>query len=156
MIITSNPLILEAFAPYGQVLMGQGEGPERHNFAARIANLRLNATPNMTFMRVPVSAMPVYVEELERHLYSSQTFIPLKHTRQLVAVCPSLHDGKPDIKNLLAFVAEGGQAVNYNPGIWHAPRTAIGGSGEFIMFRFDEGNREDTERYPLDSPLRIE
>ncbi len=156
MIIKANPLTLEAFAPYGQVLMGQGEGPERHNFAAHMANLRLNATPNMTFMRVPVAAMPVYVEELERHLYSNQTFIPLNCTRQLVAVCPSHHAGNPDIKNLSAFIAEGAQAVNYNPGIWHAPRTAIGGSGEFIMFRFDEGNPEDTERYPLDSPLRIE
>jgi ureidoglycolate lyase len=155
MIVKANPLTSDVFTPFGQVLMGGGKGSERHPYAARIKNLRTDARPNMTFMRVPIMDMPVQIAELERHVYSNQTFIPLNGTRQLVVVCASQHDETPDINTLAAFIAEGSQAVNYNPGVWHAPRTAIGGPGEFVMFRWDEDNDRDTELFPLDEPIEI-
>ena len=156
MIIKAEPLTSEAFAPYGQVLMGTGEGPERHNFAADMENLRTNAKPNMTFMRVALSNLPVRIETLEQHPYSNQAFIPLNGTGQLVAVCPSTGDGKPIIEKLAAFVSTGSQAINYNAKVWHAPRMAISEPGEFIMFRWDDGGPEDTIHLQIDDPATIE
>jgi len=156
MIIKAQPLNREAFAPYGQVLAGTASGPERHAFAANMENLRAQAKANMTFMRVSLAAAPLRIESLERHRFSNQTFVPLNGTRHLIAVCPSMADGEPDILNMTVFSAEGSQAVNYNPDVWHAPRTAIAPPGEFIMFRWDDGSEVDTEKRPLADPVEIE
>ena len=156
MIIHEEPFTPEVFAPYGQVLMGTGEGPERHNFAAVMENLRIDAKPNMTFMRVALSNLPVRIETLEQHPCSNQAFIPLNGTGQLVAVCPSTPDGKPIVEKLAAFVSTGYQAINYNAKVWHAPRMAISEPGEFIMFRWDDGGPEDTIHLKIDDPVTIE
>ncbi|KAG9247632.1 ureidoglycolate hydrolase-like protein [Calycina marina] len=85
---------------------------------------------------------------LERHPYTTQTFIPLglsaaeaKETRYLVIVAPTLPPtlddehlpvptkakrGLPDIRNIEAFTANGSQAVTYGPGTWHAPMIVVG------------------------------
>ncbi|RKU49693.1 Ureidoglycolate lyase [Coniochaeta pulveracea] len=95
------------------------------------------------------------VEILERHPYTTQTFIPLSSSkrgaRYLVIVAPSLppspedehlpvpaaegdddartvglgRRGLPDLKGLKAFVATEGMAVTYGAGTWHAPMVAL-------------------------------
>ena len=150
------PLTPEAFAPFGQVLMAHGDGPERHDFAAHMDNRRSGgAAPNMTYMRVKTVYLPVVIDTLERHSFSNQTFIPLNGTCQLVVVCPPLPDDMPEVSKMTAFVAAGSQAVNYNTGVWHAPRTAISGPGEFVMFRWDDGSARDTELLKINTPVRI-
>ncbi|KAK1762355.1 ureidoglycolate hydrolase [Phialemonium atrogriseum] len=87
---------------------------------------------------------------LERHPFTSQTFIPLgaghRHSRHryLVVVAPSLPPGGPDdgvlllpvpgrgrglpdVRGLRAFVGSAGQAVTYGAGTWHAPMVALAG-----------------------------
>jgi ureidoglycolate lyase len=155
LIVQAKPLTPDAFAPFGQVLMGLGKGPERYAFAARMQNDRPEARPNMTFMRVNLAAQPIRIKSLERHVYSNQTFIPLNGTVQLVAVCLSDGEGRPMLEQLLAFVATGAQTVNYNANTWHAPRTAIRAPGEFIMFRWDDGTDLDTESWPLEAAIEI-
>lgn len=155
MLITAKKLTPEAFAGFGQVLMGPGGGPERHEFAARIENLRENARANMSFMRVAPAIKPIQVTQLERHAYSNQTFVPMNGTYHLVAVCPPDADGNPIVEKMAVFVASPSQAVNYNAGCWHAPRTVIQGAGEFVMFRWDDGSDQDTELLALDAPVTI-
>jgi ureidoglycolate lyase len=156
MIVKARPLTAEAFRPYGQVLMATGDGPERREFAAEMQNRRPDARPNLTFMRVPVAQPPLRITALERHRFSNQAFVPLAGTRHLVAVCPSASDGEPELAELRVFVADGAQAVNYNADVWHAPRTALGPSGEFVMFRWDDGSPKDTETRPLAAAIDIE
>ena len=55
---------------------------------------------------------------LERHPYSSQTFIPLDNTPYLVVVAPDDAQGEPDLERLRAFVASGSQGVCYRT-VWH-------------------------------------
>ncbi|KAI1778141.1 ureidoglycolate hydrolase [Hypoxylon cercidicola] len=97
------------------------------------------------------------VEILERHPFTTQTFVPLAaKERYLVVVAPSLPpdagsavekqlpvpvgDGKlpgrgmPDLDGLRAFVATGSQAVTYGAGTWHAPMAALGPAGTAIDF----------------------
>lgn len=107
------------------------------------------------------STFPVAI--LERHPYTTQTFIPLTadpSARYLVIVAPSLPpapedtlpvpttpppssvkyprplpgSGMPDLRRVSAFVAHGAQAVTYGAGTWHAPMVALGEAGTAIDF----------------------
>ena len=94
------------------------------------------------------------VRILERHPFTNQTFIPVdlsSHTKVgngeeepvfLVVVAPTLKGevatakneagetitirDPPDLKNIKAFIAKGGQAVTYGVGTWHAPMVVLG------------------------------
>ncbi|KAI1751750.1 ureidoglycolate hydrolase [Xylaria castorea] len=106
----------------------------------------------------------VQIKVLERHPFTSQTFIPLtadSTKRYLVVVAPTLPDppageedddeslpapprdaaglllpgpGLPDVRRLAAFVATGEQAVTYAAGTWHAPMIALGPPGSTVDF----------------------
>jgi ureidoglycolate lyase len=149
------PLTPEAFAPFGQVLQGSGARSERQPFAARMVNGRADARPNLTYMKIEPEVGPIRIGVLERHVHSNQTFVPLNGTRQLVVVCPSAPDGRPLIEGLQAFVVEGSQAINYDANVWHAPRMALSGPGEFVMFRWDDGSPLDTELVELEPAIEI-
>ena len=50
----------------------------------------------------------------------------------------------PDLKNLKAFVAHGGQAVTYAPGTWHAPMVVLGERRvDFVVTQFVNGLPQD-------------
>ncbi|TVY85545.1 Ureidoglycolate lyase [Lachnellula suecica] len=105
------------------------------------------------------------IEILERHPYTTQTFIPLgiseseaNQSRYLVIVAPSLSPspadqafpvptssdlpgrGLPDLTRIKAFIANGSQAVTYGAGTWHAPMVAIGKKPvDFVVVQFANG-----------------
>ena len=96
------------------------------------------------------------IQVLERHCYTTQTFIPLglsadSPSRYLIVVAPTLphtespnrnrnRGGGPDLDNLRAFSAHGGQAVTYAPGTWHSPMAVIGDkSVDFVAVQFSNG-----------------
>lgn len=105
------------------------------------------------------------VDILERHPFTTQTFVPLAasagvpHAAYLVIVAPTLPaegedsslpapktggkgPGRPDLANLKAFVATPGQAVTYGAGTWHAPMVALGPPGtaiDFVVTQFASG-----------------
>jgi len=149
------PLSQEAFAPYGQVIMAAQGIPERMPWAANATNLRPEAQANITYMSLDPAQYPVTIQELERHPFSHQMFVPLEGTQQLVLVCPSLPDGTPDLLKISAFEATGGQSVNYDANIWHAPRTVLFRPGAFVMLRWDTGLAADTEVHHLGAPLVV-
>lgn len=109
------------------------------------------------------------VKVLERHPYTTQTFVPLgisrsesNQSRYLVIVAPSLPRspkdecfpvpsvtangdrlpgrGLPDLMRTKAFIAHGSQAVTYGAGTWHAPMVAIGKTPiAFVVVQFANG-----------------
>ncbi|KAK2810210.1 hypothetical protein FQN50_003180 [Emmonsiellopsis sp. PD_5] len=118
------------------------------------------------------------VRILERHPYTTQTFVPLGVAAQntstatatatqpiyLVIVAPTLHGqtaratiinsqgikemvdirDPPDLRNLKAFVAHGGQAVTYGVGTWHAPMVVVGRRRvDFVVVQFVNGVEGD-------------
>lgn len=153
--IAAEPLTAQAFAPFGQVIAGTGDGPGRRPFLARMHNGRAQAQPNLTWMRIAPQPLPVTVTALERHPHSNQSFVPMNGTRQLVVVCPSDAHGDPLPSQARAFVASGSQGVNYDANVWHAPRVALCAPGEFAMFRWDDGGGEDTELVELPMPFLV-
>lgn len=102
---------------------------------------------------------------LERHPFTTQTFIPMglaaanPSTKYLVIVAPTLgptkafpNQGPPDLENLRAFVAHGGQAVTYAPGTWHAPMVVVGSTSvDFVVVQYCSGvPAEDCEENELE------
>ena len=151
--LIAKPLTAEAFRPYGAVLMAGGEAPERFEYAGNIENNRKHAKPNLTFIHaIP---KPPLIGAVERHRFSSQTFVPMNGVRYLVGVCPPTSDGGPDLSRLVAFIADGGQAVNYDAGAWHSPLSVLDQPGQFTMLRFDDGGADDTELVKLEAPVEV-
>ncbi|KAH8658864.1 ureidoglycolate hydrolase [Tricladium varicosporioides] len=122
------------------------------------------------------------VNILERHPYTTQTFIPLglspseaRQARYLVIVAPSLEPsprdesfpvpshrgsdiegslsgrGLPDLTKIMAFIANGAQAVTYGAGTWHAPMVVVGSSPiDFVVVQFANGEAiEDCQEVEL-------
>jgi hypothetical protein len=95
MIVAAEPIDAEAFKSFGDVLAAPS-APGRLKFGDGLANLRAHAKPDLTMSLVaPQLAFPLAIRELERHRFSSQSFVPLSVSRWLVIVAPPRPDGGP-------------------------------------------------------------
>jgi ureidoglycolate lyase len=137
-------------------LYARGGAPSRAPATPRttmfVCRGRLNDNSNSSSRS---GAAELEIKMLERHPFTTQTFVPLSSsedatttTRYLVVVAPSLAPGAlddglpvptgteaaalglpgrglPDLSRLRAFVATGRQAVTYGAGTWHAPMIAL-------------------------------
>lgn len=146
-------LTVEAFTPYGDVLtLPTSAGRTYYNDA--LGNLRKEAKPSLSLsLREPSPALPLRATMLERHEYSSQTFIPIDVDQYLVVVAPHLPDGGPDIMQARAFLASGDQGVTYRADTWHHGMTVFGRPASFVVFMWaagGEGDEEFVEVEPFD------
>ena len=154
--VTAKRLTAEAFAPFGQVISTRVPSVGRRAHVAALENRRTTATPNLVVSRLGPVPLPIRAMALERHPFSSQTFVPTDLARYVVAVCPADADGEPLVERLLAFVADVTQGVNYAPGTWHHPMTVLDRPGEYVMLRWDDGGASDTEWRHLTEPVLID
>ncbi|KAI9044552.1 ureidoglycolate hydrolase [Aspergillus affinis] len=141
----------------------------------------IDSAPHGARLQSQSQKTPVFdVRILERHPFTTQTFIPIDLSSQastrssaegplwraddnkeeeepyyLVIVAPTLKGqtitattdsgsttirDPPDLQNLRAFVARGGQAVTYGAGTWHAPMVVVGKRRvDFLVAQFVNG-----------------
>ncbi|GAD94130.1 ureidoglycolate hydrolase, putative [Paecilomyces variotii No. 5] len=131
----------------------------------------------------PAEAFDVQI--LERHPFTTQTFIPIDLSSKsyaggqeepsfLVIVSPTLkgevatatdESGKtvsinnpPDLNNIKAFIARGGQAVTYGAGTWHAPMVVLGRRRvDFVVVQFVNGvDEEDCQEAAFKEGVMVE
>ena len=152
-IVTARPIDNDSFAPYGQ-LLDVPEMPGRYDFQAELFNGRTDAAPNLLLARAEAKSLPLDMEVMERHPHSSQAFFPLEASNYIVLVCPDAADGGPDTARLDAFIVGAGQGVNYNPGTWHHPLTALERTGNFAALVWENSSEADTEWYTLATEQR--
>ncbi|KAI1435209.1 putative ureidoglycolate hydrolase [Xylaria sp. CBS 124048] len=174
---TTPEAIAAGALPFGAVSTNQGSAIQYRAIASTppqnlydVAPSGRVAGPRMTMFvcgaraRAPVEeSSEVEVRVLERHPFTSQTFIPLAvgsvARRYLVVVAPTMTTaaatevkegadlllpapegdglpgrGLPDVKGLRGFLASGDQAVTYAAGTWHAPMIALGPADSTIDF----------------------
>ena len=156
MLIKTQPLDADSFAPFGQVLAHMPDLPARRNFAAELFSDRSAARPNLRVQRTQPTPLPHIATLIERHRHSSQMFAPISGGSYLVVVFPSAPDGQPLLDAGRAFVARGDQAINYNRDVWHHGFLALENPGTFLMLRWEDGTSGDEEFLPLPHPIRIE
>jgi ureidoglycolate lyase len=84
MIIAPEPLRAERFAPFGDVLEAP-DVPGRLFYGDGLANRRAGAAPSLALVHAPpLTALPLVATRMERHEFSSQTFLALDAARWLV------------------------------------------------------------------------
>ncbi len=153
--ITVEPLNPEAFHPFGQVLESPAE-PGRKFFNDFLENSRENAGVDLSIITIsPLDKLPMRATVLERHPYSSQTFIPINVARYLVIVAPNKPDGSPDLDRVKCFLADGKQGITYRRGVWHHDMTVLDETAEMAILMWCDGTGEDEELRELDVPFEI-
>lgn len=153
--ITVEPLTPEAFAPFGHVLTAPVDFG-RHYFDAALANDRAHAVPSVSLaMGRPLDALPLVARRMERHEFSSQTFVMLEPARFLVTVAPKRADGQPDPSRLRSFLAQPGQGVTYGMDVWHHPMTVLDKPTRYAIFMWLARDTGDEEFVDLAEPVAI-
>ena len=134
-----EPLIREAFAPFGQVIevsaavqhftINAGNTERYHDLA------NIDPGPDgrviVSIFRGQPRTLPFLVEMMERHPLGSQAFIPMSGLPYLIVVASAA--AAPQAGNLRAFLARGDQGINYARGVWHHPLLALNGVSDFLV-----------------------
>lgn len=139
------PLTAEAFAPFGDVVSAPVQ-PGRRYFDDALESTGVAARPSLSIAhRLPVASMPLQVTSLERHPFSSQTFLPLSGGRWIIVVCRSRDGDVPDVASACAFVAGPDQGVTYCRGVWHHPLTVLDVPGCHAVWMWRQNSGIDDE-----------
>ena len=153
--ISARPLEQEAFAPFGEVLSLPDAGGRLY-YDAALSSLRPDAWPSLSIARPSEPAsLPFTVKLMERHRFSSQSFVPIDAKRWLVVVAPHAPGGGPDASRLQAFVARGDQGVTFAADIWHHPLTVLDEAASFALFMWRNGTASDEEILDLADPAMV-
>ena len=153
--VIAEPLNAEAFRPFGQVLEVPAK-PGRKSFNEILENSRVNASVDLSISTInPLDKLPMRAQTLERHPYSSQTFIPIKAGRYLVIVAPGKPDGSPDLDEIRCFLATGEQSFTYRRGVWHHDMTVLDETAEMAILMWCEGSSDDEELLDIDTPFEV-
>lgn len=158
-----QPLRPDAFAPFGQVValgdlplkpVNEGRGTRLDLPEARPSDARAGR-PATALYRLAPSPLPLQVSLLERHVLTEQVFWPLSAGRFVVVVCPSRAGGSPRVQDLVAFMAEPGQALVYAAGTWHLPLAVLEQEAVFAMRMWESGLPLDCEEHVLARPVTV-
>ena len=145
MFLKAEPLTSAAFLPYGEVIECPAM-PGRTYFEDAMASLRPKARPSISLIVVePLAKLPLRSTRMERHEYSSQSFIPQEGGRWLAIVAPHAAGGGPDMARARAFLCRPDQGVTYGPNVWHHPFTTLDRQARFVIVMWRDGTRADEE-----------
>jgi ureidoglycolate lyase len=92
---------------------------------------------------------------MERHRYSTQTFLPLDVERYVVVVAPHSADGTPDMRQARVFVVPSDTGISYGADTWHHPMIVLDRPGCFAVLLWRDGTSNDIETVTLDEPVLI-
>jgi len=152
--LIAEPLTVAAFAPFGTV--ASTPLPAEGRLVGPSDNLRPEARAELNWVIVAPQVLPFALAVMERHRYSSQSFLPCApDARWLVVVAPHAAAGGPDMARAHAFVVGGDQAITYSPDTWHHPLTALDRPAPMALLTFRDGGADDDEFFTLPAPVLI-
>ncbi len=149
-----GPLLAEAFAPFGTVVRAPAE-VARTQLPAALRNLRPEAQATLTASRSLPQTLPLTSQVMERHRYSTQTFLPLDAARYVVVVAPNGGDGGPDMRLARAFLVPGDTGISYAADTWHHPQLVLDRPACFAVLMWRDGTPNDIETRRLDVPFTL-
>ena len=148
-------LTAEAFAPFGTVTEHPSLG-DRFYMDTQLTNRRpIAAKASLSIAHYDARhERPLPLTVIERHEFSSQSFMPLSAGRYLTVVAPKNADGTANLVALSAFVAES-QSITYKADVWHGPMTPLDGPMRFAIFMFNDGVSGDEEVIRHEQPFAM-
>jgi ureidoglycolate lyase len=151
-----EPITGESFAPFGQLLPPRSVDDGQLDLIQELQNDRATALPRLRLLTLEAKALPVTIVELERHVHSSQAFVPLDCASYLVVVAPRSVDELPDTGRLRAFRVPGDTGINYKANTWHHPLSPLERVARFAILNFVDGTGGDEQFVPLRTKVLIE
>ena len=151
-----EPVTSEAFAPFGELLAPRAPGEGTLQLDEELHNGRASARPRLSMATVEPRALPLTAAKMERHVHSSQAFVPMDCASYLVMVAPRDGDGRPDLSRLRAFRVPGDTGINYRAAVWHHPLSPLERTGRFAALTFIDGTAEDEEWADLPQPVVVD
>ena len=155
--VQARPLSADTFSAYGEVVEYHGDqkrchipGPLRHT------DRPMDPAFWVTRVKSPIT-LPARIHQLERHLFSAQTFIPLQCKSYVVVVAPDSKGAGPDLARLEVFLAEEGQGVCYHPRTWHHGLAVLSAPAEFVVMMsvFESPGGDEIFDLPPDCELIV-
>jgi ureidoglycolate lyase len=150
-----EPISEAAFAPFGQLLRSPPPGRPRRELIEELQNLRPSGRPRLSLATVQPKPLPLQAIEMERHVHSSQAFVPIDCASYLVLVARHGADDLPDLATLRAFRVPGDVGVNYSADTWHYPLSALEREARFVILTFVDGTATDEQFVSLPEPVVI-
>lgn len=153
--IQLEDMTTEAFAPFGDSFLTPQSEEARLDLIDQLQNLREVGKPRLSMLTVNPKTLPLLVPKLERHVFSSQAFIPGGCNSYLVIVAPHDEAGFPNAARAKAFRVPGNICINYKANIWHAPIASLATPASFVILTFIDGTTNDEEFVALPEALTI-
>jgi ureidoglycolate lyase len=151
-----EPIDAAAFMPFGQLIPPRAPGQGRQELFEELQNERASARPRLSMATVEPKALPLTAVQMERHVHSSQVFVPVDSAGYLVVVAPHGADGMPDLGKIRAFRVPGDTGLNYRADTWHHPLSALERTGRFAILTFVDGTSADEQFVDLPQEVVIE
>lgn len=158
-ILVIEPLTIEAFEPFGDVIepdnareirLINGGTTTRFHDLAPVDVAAGGGRPLISIFRGKPFAFPIAIAMMERHPLGSQAFMPLSNRPFLIAVAPD-EAGRPGTPRL--FLGQG-RGVAYNRGTWHHPLLALEAVSDFLVVdRGGEGMNLEEASY--EAPFEV-
>lgn len=142
MIIKAQSITAADFAPYGTLINPAIETP-RLNFAVPVENARASARANLCIVRPPVVTLPLTIDVMERHAFSTQAFFPLDTLRYVIVV--ALGEEAPVSASLRAFIVPGHEGISYHRGVWHIGMAVLDRPCGMAMLVHEDSGPRDTD-----------
>lgn len=143
--LVARPLTAEAFAPYGEVFAVPETVGVRTAFDKGLANLRPDVPASLSIILAAPVPQPILVDVIERHVFTSQSFVPIAPARWVIVVAPGTAEDGPDLAAAEAFLPAPGQGITLAPGTWHAPLTVLDAPAPFALLMWRDYGPDDEE-----------
>jgi ureidoglycolate lyase len=152
-----EPIDAENFAPFGQLLPPASPGKGgRQELIEELYNDRSTARPRLSIAAAEPKGLPLIATQMERHVHSSQAFVPVDCASYLVMVAPHGDGGMPDLDKIRAFRVPGDTGINYKTDTWHHPLSPLERIGRFAILTFVDGTAADEQFVDLPQSILIE
>ena len=135
--INVEKLNKEKFLPFGEIIeakgdykiINQGNGKKWNN----LVNMDMyqdEGKVNLGILRTKI--LEFTFSQMERHLFTSQIFVPLGGGKSIVAVAP-VSEYYPNPDEVKAFIMNGNQGISFNRKVWHHSLFPIKDEQEYIL-----------------------
>lgn len=159
--IQAEKLTKDNFEPYGEVIetkgefkiINQGNGKKWNNLV-HFDMFQDNGNVNLGILKTKY--LDFIFDQMERHLYTSQIFIPLGGGKSIVTVAP-ISDQYPDPYKVKAFLMEGNQGVSFSRKVWHHSLFPLSDEQDYILMMRGGNFPPDVEKvkFPDNTKIKI-
>ena len=155
--LRAAPLTPERFAPYGDVIETSREQRQSMNTGRferfdELCKVDVDGHVAVSIARCRLAtSLPYRFDTVERHPLGSQAFVPLDRQCFAVVVAPPAES--VEARDLVAFVTNGRQGVNYARGTWHMPLIGLEADQRFLVIDRAPGSRPNCDEHRLDESV---